>query len=304
MAEWTKAAVLKTAVGAEPTGGSNPSPSASKNMMKKPKVILITGASSGIGRACARHLSSLGHHVYGTSRRTEFPNETDSYPVMIPMDVTSEESVSKAVRFVLEKEGRIDVLINNAGYGLAGAVEDTTYEEALQQFETNFFGAYRVIRHVLPLMRERKSGMIINISSIAGLIGLPFQPFYSASKFALEGMSEALMHETKPFNIRVVLVEPGDLKTEFTDRRVIAKKGLNSPYTEQMKKTLAVAERDERSGSSPDEVARTIARVINSANPRPRYRTGPLYEKLAVFLKRVLPERVFLWAIRKYYRIP
>jgi len=272
--------------------------------MKKPKVILITGASSGIGRACALYLSSFGHHVYGTSRRAEFPGETASFPVMIPMDVTSEESVSKAVRFILEKEGRIDVLINNAGYGLAGAVEDTTYEEALQQFETNFFGAHRVIKHVLPSMRERKSGMIINISSIAGLIGLPFQPFYSASKFALEGLSEALMHEVKPFNIKVVLVEPGDLKTEFTDRRTIAKLGLHSPYTEQMKITLAVAERDERQGAPPEEVARTIARIISSTNPKPRYRTGPFYEKLAVFLKRLLPERVFLWAIRKYYRIP
>jgi short-subunit dehydrogenase len=271
--------------------------------MKNSKVILITGASSGIGKACASYLASLGHRVYGTSRRATFPETFNSYPVLIPMDVTDEESVKKAISFVLEKEGKIDVLINNAGFGVAGAVEDTSYEEALSQFETNFFGSHRVIRHVIPYMREKRSGLIINIGSIAGLIGLPFQPFYSASKFALEGLSEALMHEVNPFNIKVVLVEPGDLKTEFTDRRQLVTKSLNSPYSAQMKKTLAVVEKDERSGGSPEAVARIISKIISSPNPRPRYRVGPFYEKLAVFLRRFLPERIFLWAIRKYYRI-
>lgn len=271
--------------------------------MKEKKVVFITGASSGVGKATAELLASKGYTVYGTSRKASLPPEGKASPLLLKMDVEDDASIKSAVDYILAKEGKIDVLINNAGFGLAGSVEDTSYNEALKQFETNFFGVHRLIKEVLPSMRERKDGLIINISSIAGIIGLPFQPFYSASKFAVEGLSEALWHEVRPYGVKVVLVEPGDLKTEFTDKRVYAAKSTKSPYTEQMKKSLSVAINDEISGESPEKVARIIYKIINTKNPRFRYQVGPFHEKLAVKLKKILPEKIYLLAVAKYYKI-
>ena len=171
------------------------------------RVVLITGASSGIGKACASHLAAQGFRVYATSRRPSSitaPNLT-----MLAADVNHDDSVEQTVAAIIEREGRIDVVINNAGMGIAGPLENTTTEHAKAQFEVNFFGALRVCRAVLPAMRSQQRGYIINIGSIGGILALPYQSMYSASKFALEGMSEALRMEIRSFGIRVVLIEPG-----------------------------------------------------------------------------------------------
>jgi NAD(P)-dependent dehydrogenase (short-subunit alcohol dehydrogenase family) len=275
------------------------------------RVVLVTGASSGIGRACANHLCRRGYRVYGTSRRPSRATEgveserADPAPlVMIQMDVDSDISVQQGIGSVLEGEGRLDVVVNNAGFGFAGAVEDTSIEEAKSQFETNFFGALRVCRAVLPVMREQRAGYIVNISSVAGVIGAPFQGLYSASKFALEGMTEVLRMEVRPFGVHVVLIEPGDFHTQFTaHRRQVAAFQQGSAYREQLEKTLEVIEADEADGPSPDRIAHLLERIINTPSPRPRYPIGPVYERLAIILKKALPSRLFEWGLMKYYRL-
>jgi NAD(P)-dependent dehydrogenase (short-subunit alcohol dehydrogenase family) len=258
------------------------------------KVVLITGASAGFGKACAEHLAGLGHRVYGTSRRARFPgtDAPSASPTMIPMDVTDEASVRAAVDFVSERAGRIDVLINNAGIGLAGAVEDTTVEEAKALFDTNLFGMHRVCRAVLPMMRSQGAGLVINISSIGGLITIPFQGFYSASKYAVESMSDALRLELAPFGINVCLVEPGDFKTDFTAARVFAAAGRDgSPYAQRCRRAVEVMEHDERNGSDPRELARLVVKIIRARRPKPRYLVGKRLQKLGAMLKRVLSAR-------------
>ncbi len=282
------------------------------------RVILITGASSGIGRECAAHLASLGHRVYGTSRRATYPlqppsacagepsNPHDSCGgiTMIPMDVTDDASVECGIRYILDAEGRLDVVVNNAGMGIAGAVEDTTMEEAREQLETSFFGVLRVCRGVTPIMREQRSGLIVNTSSVAGVIGIPFQALYSAAKFAVEGLSEALRLEVAPFGVRVVIVEPGDFSTGFTgNRRRTAASLTNPAYAEACRRALEVMEHDEAAGGPPTPVARLLARIVASRSPRLRYSVGPLPERAAIILKGLVPQRVFSWALASYYHL-
>ena len=183
------------------------------------QVILITGASSGIGKATANLLVQQGYTVYGTSRKA---SESTNGVRMLTMDVTQPASIQQAVEQILSEQGRIDILINNAGLGISGALELETDEEIGKQMDTNFMGVVRMCKAVIPIMRKERKGFIINISSIGGLIAVPFQGFYSASKFAVEGYSEALQHEVRPFGIRVCLVEPGDFYTNFTANRGIS----------------------------------------------------------------------------------
>ena len=271
----------------------------------RPPVVLITGASSGIGKACAEFLFGRGCRVYGTSRHAPRAvveaRTSDLAPLlrMIPLDVTSDESVAAAIGIVLACEGRIDVVVNNAGFGVAGAVESTSIDDAREQFETNFFGTMRVCLAVLPIMRQQGSGRILNLSSIAGQIGIPFQALYSASKFAVEGFTEALRMEVAAFGIQVVLIEPGDFRTGFTAARRMAS---GAPYTERQAKALAVMEHDETHGATPEAVGRLVYRIITSRSPGVRYAVGPASEKLALVLKRLLPSRLLAWGIAKYYR--
>lgn len=261
-------------------------------------VVLITGASSGIGRACARHLHGRGYRVFGASRRPQ----PDEVFIPVEMDVDDDASVQRGVERVLAEAGRIDVVVNNAGYALAGAVEDTSIEEAQAQFETNFFGVLRVTRAVLPAMRQQRSGLIVNISSIGGVIGLPFQGVYSASKHAVEGLTEALRHEVRPFGVRVALICPGDYRTNTTaNRRRPARD--QSVYAAQFERTLQVIEHDEQSASTPEPVARLLEQIIRSAKPRPRYLIGPLVERAAVWVRPFVPGRVFEFFVRKFYRL-
>jgi len=265
------------------------------------KAILITGASSGIGRACAVYLSQQGHAVYGTSRRPR----PDAMPfTMLPMDVTDDASVQQALQTILEQQGQLDAVVNNAGIGYGGAVEDTAIEEARATLETNFLGALRVCQAVLPTMRAQGRGTIINVSSIGGLMGLPYQGLYSASKYALEGLSEALRMEVKAFGVHVVLLEPGDIHTAFTaNRRNTRASGATSAYYETYTRVLEKIESDERNGAQPEVVARTVARIIAIPAPKARYVVGPFYEKLAVLLKRLSPDALFEWIMRLNYGV-
>lgn len=273
-------------------------------------VVLITGASSGIGKAIAEALAKLGYKVYGTSRKLEAGKILEVIPKsqnnpgflhMLQLDVCSEESVENAVNLVLNKEGRIDILINNAGFGIAGSIEDTTVEEALSQFDANFFGVLRMCRKVMPAMRANKNGLILNISSVAGLISVPFQSMYSASKYAVEALTEALRIEVKPFGIRVSMVEPGDTKTGFTDKRIyVAASAEDSVYNEKFTKSIKTMEVSEMNGPGPDKIVKAALKIISMKNPPIRITAGFSY-KAIVFLKRVLPARLVSYVVSKIY---
>lgn len=263
-------------------------------------VVLITGASSGIGKQTAEHLARKGYRIYGTSRRPE--PETSSF-MMLPMDVTDDESVRAGVSRVLSSENGIDVVVNNAGYSLAGSIEDTTIHEAQRQLDTNFFGAVRVIQAVLPHMRERRTGKIINISSLGGLVGMPYQAFYSASKFALEGLTEALRLELAPFGIAVVNVNPGDVRTPMTANRITAAAADSGAYAEQFATTRQVYERDERRGAEPLLVAQLVERLIEKEAPRIRYLVGLRAQTTLTRLKHFIGARRFEKMMMDHCRI-
>jgi NAD(P)-dependent dehydrogenase (short-subunit alcohol dehydrogenase family) len=262
------------------------------------KVVLITGASSGIGRACADRLAAGGYRVYGASRRGTASGTVES----LQMDVTDDASVNRGVEAIVEREGRIDVVVNNAGMALAGAVEDTSTEEARRQFEVNFFGVLRVCRAVVPHMRTQKAGCIVNIGSIAGLVAVPYQGLYSASKFALEGLSEALRMEMKPFGVRVVLIEPGDHRTGLTEKRMeTAQSQTNPAHRDRFRVAVERMASDEQKGPEPESVARLVHRIVEQPNPRLRYTTGPAAERAAVWLKRLAPWGLVQKVMESYY---
>lgn len=264
------------------------------------KVVLITGISSGFGLAIAQRLAMSNYKVYGTVRR-----ETEHIPGVnyLYMNVVSSESVIQAVDNLYQKEGRIDVLINNAGMGVAAPLELAALSDIHNQLNVNFLGAVRVTQAVLPIMRRQAGGLIISISSIGGLIGLPFQGYYSASKFALEGFCQALYHEVKPFNIKVVIVNPGDFATSFTSNRKIPDMGDILAMYPTSHNAMSVIEHDEQNGLQPEVLSIKIERIIRKRNPSPRYVIASPLQKASVFLKQWLPERVFLWMIGKYYHI-
>ncbi len=276
-------------------------PAPSHQAVDRARVVLITGTSSGIGRACALQLARQGYRVYGASRRAQEPG-TNFTPVL--MDVTDDCAVQAGVDAIVRQEGRIDVVINNAGIGIAGAVEDTAIEEGKAQFETNFFGTLRVCRAVLAVMRERRSGTIVNVSSIAGVIAVPFQALYSASKFAIEGLTEALRLEVRPFGIEVVLLEPGDFRTDFTRNRVrTAASSQNPAYRERFVRSLAVMEDSELNGPSPEIVAAQVSRILQLKSPRARYRAGSLIQRISPAAKHLLPARLFERVLAGIYKL-
>lgn len=262
------------------------------------KVILITGASSGFGKATAELLVAKGHIVYGTSRKTV------SHPDIhfLQMDVRDRVSIAEGIRQIIEKEGRIDILVNNAGMGIGGCLELATPYEIELQMGTNFMGCVNVCQQVLPLMRKQRSGKIINLSSIGGVMGLPYQGFYSASKFAIEGFSEALAAEVQRFGISVSIVEPGDATTNFTALRVNSEATLNDPdYGPVFKKTLQLIETEENGGFKPIVLAKTIEKIINAKKPKFSYIVANGEQTLSVYLKRICPRRLFVKILRNYY---
>ena len=265
------------------------------------KVILITGSSSGIGKVCAEYLSKKGHKIYGTSRRRS--GKSEGYE-LIKMDVNDDTSVKEGINYIVQKEGRLDVVVNNAGMGIAGSVEDTSIEEFKFQFETNVFGVLRICNEILPEMRKQKSGYIVNIGSIAGLIGVPFQGAYSASKSALRSLTEVMRMEVKPFGIHTVLIEPGDFSTGFTGNRIKTKRSqISSVYSHRFKKGLESSEEDELKGSDPKEIAVLVDYIINHPAPRFQYRVGPILERFAVHLRKFIPSKLFEKIIMKNYKV-
>ena len=220
---------------------------------------------------------------------------------MLTGDVTQDDSVEQAVATVLAREGRLDIAVNNAGMAIAGPLENTSTDEAKRQLEVNFFGAFRVCRAVLPAMRRQRAGYIVNIGSIGGLIAIPYQAMYSASKFALEGMSEALRMEVKRFGIRVVILEPGDHKTALTENRMVAKP--DEAYRSSLDAALSKTAHDEQSGPGPEQIARLLHHVVHQPHPRLRYTIGPAPQRAAVWLKRLAPHSLLEYAMRTYYNV-
>ena len=271
-------------------------------MNKPAQIVLVTGASSGFGRAIAQRLHERGYRVYGTSRLGSDKNAV-AWP-LLQMDVNDKGSVEAAVAQLVAAEGRIDALVNNAGFGIAGAIEDTSDEEALSQLETNFFGTHRVCRAVLPHMRKQGSGRIINVSSLAGLVAVPFQAFYCASKHAIEAYTEALRMEVRPFGIQVSMVEPGDFATSFTgNRRMTRASGPDSPHHQRCTKAIKRMQEDESSNTDLTPVVNTVMSALESARPRLRYPVATAVQRVLVALKPFLPQSTFERVILSSYQI-
>ena len=259
------------------------------------KVIVVTGASAGIGKACADRLHRSGWTVYGASRR----GTSSGGWIPLKMDVDDGAAVAEGVDQVIREQGRLDAVIACAGWGLAGPVEHTPIDAAKEQLETNFWGAARLVHASLPTMRVQRSGRIVLVSSLGGLIGLPFQAFYSASKFAMEGYGEALAYEVAPFGVQVTLVEPGNIRTDFTaSRREVAGLEGDDPYAAANAKAVGVMERDEANGASPEVVADVVERVLGARRPPRRVSAGKFDERIGVLGKRLLPHRLFEKAAR------
>jgi short-subunit dehydrogenase len=265
------------------------------------KVVLITGASSGIGKSIAEYLKQKGFTVYGTSRNPE--RYADSKINLITLDVTDEQSIKNAVDYVILKENRIDILINNAGVGITGPLEEIPTKEIKNNFETNLFGPIEMIKAVLPQMRKQKSGLIINITSIAGYMGLPYRSAYSASKGALELITEALRMEVKQFGIEVTNVAPGDFATNIAQSRYHAPVVSGSDYEKSYSKTLELMNSHVDSGSNPIEMAEAIYKIINNPNPKIHYKVGVFLQKFSIVLKRILPDKVYEKMLMKHYKL-
>ena len=262
-------------------------------------VALVTGVSSGIGKACAHHLSRHGYRVYGAARSAAA--REDDGVTLLPLDVRNEGMVKDCVSRVVQEAGRIDVLLNCAGVIVAGPAEELLAEEIMDQIQTNLLGTMRMCQAVLPGMRKRRSGLIINISSIGGLMGLPFQSTYSASKYGIEGFSESLQIEVKDFGIRVVVVEPGDIATEVTvHRRTTMGLAADSPYRKNLEDAMRSQSTNEINGWDVERMARFIGRIVRSRSPRFRYRPGPFMEVISPTFRRVMPDRLFLKVLASF----
>lgn len=265
-------------------------------MTQQSPVVLVTGASSGIGEAIARAFADKGFVVFGTSRN---PGRTEPIAGVefVQLDVTDPESVAAAVSTVVQRAGRIDVVVNNAGFGVFGAAEESSIAQAQALFDTNFFGLVRVTREVLPYLRAQRSGRIINIGSVLGFIPAPYGALYAASKHAVEGYSESLDHETREFGVRVLVVEPGYTNTSFEAAAVDADSPIEgyAPVREYVKDVLA---KSIPAGDDPDVVAQVAVKAATSRSPKLRYPAGPLARRLAL-LKRIAPSALLDSGVRK-----
>lgn len=265
--------------------------------MTEKRVAVVTGASSGIGEEIAGQLSAAGYRVYGASRRASADSASDV--VHVTMDVCDDSSVRDGVDAILREAGRIDVLVNNAGYLSAGAFEEISLTEAKAQFETNYFGTVRATLAVLPGMRERKLGHIITISSLAGLVPVPFWGHYNASKFAVEGLMETLRHEARPFGIQIALVEPGNIKTPFYARPPAA--GM-APYAGARGRAYDAMRVFERKAPGPDVVAKRVVAVANDPHPRLRNKITKEARQFTL-LKWMLPAGTFESGVRRAFKL-
>lgn len=266
------------------------------------KVAFITGGTSGIGRAVCMYLSSKGITVYGSGRTVNNGDQLDGFN-LLQCDVTSDESVKSAIKYIIDKEGKIDLLVNNAGIGMAGSIEDSEIEEIRNIFNTNVAGTLRMCKAVLPHMRQQKSGLIINISSVGGLMGLPYRGIYSSSKSSVELISEAMSMEVMKFGVKVVLIEPGDFNTSINQNRKVSQKTKNSVYKEEFEYIHNVINAEVTNGQNPFKIGKLVYKIMHKNNPRVRYNTGDFSSKLALSLKRLLPTRLFERIIMNHYKM-
>jgi NAD(P)-dependent dehydrogenase (short-subunit alcohol dehydrogenase family) len=264
--------------------------------MNDQKVAIVTGSSSGIGLESGLLLARNGYNTYATMRSPEKDTsiktavQKEGLPIRaVQLDVTDDSSVKNAVDHIISEAGRIDVLVNNAGYGLGGAFEDLSMEEIKSQYETNLFGLIRVTQAVLPTMRKQRSGRILNLSSGAGIFGYPGGSAYVSTKFAVEGLSESIAYELEPFGIKVILIEPGFIRTNFANVMVVAKKAQDpaSPYSELMQKIMASVSELAKNASDAELVANVILDAASNPNPRLRYLAGKDVESWAAGKKKM-----------------
>ena len=281
--------------------------------MQDQKVAIVTGSSSGIGFETSLTLARNGFHTYATMRNmegekskplTEVAKNENLQLRAIELDVDNDKSVIDAINTIVEERERIDVLINNAGYALGGALEDSSMDEIKAQFETNFFGAVRATKAVLPVMRRQGAGKIVNITSMGGRIAIPLSSSYHGSKFALEGLSESIRYEPEPFGIKVILIEPGAVGSNFWKNIKIAKSSSdsNSPYTQFGNKILKAYEQMEQNTISPSVVAKTILDAVTSNNPQLRYVVGEDAAK-TLEARKNMPDNEFGDLIKKQFGI-
>lgn len=265
------------------------------------KVVLITGGSSGIGKSIGEFLHQKGFVVYGTSRNPE--KITNSIFPLVALDVRDKQSIVNCVDEVIQKSGRLDIVINNAGVGITGPIEEIPTEEIRNNFETNLFGPIEVMKAVLPQMREQKSGLIINITSIAGYMGLPYRGIYSASKGALELITEALRMEVKSFGIQITNVAPGDFATNIAAGRYHAPVLKGSAYEVPYGNTLKEMDSHVDSGSNPNEMAEAIFAIIKTDKPKVHYKVGAFLQKFSIVLKRILPDTMYEKMLMNHYKL-
>lgn len=268
----------------------------------KSKVVLITGGSSGIGKSIGIYLKSKGCIVYGTTRSlAKYPNFNDFN--LLELDVRNSDTITAAISKLIEKEGRVDVLVNNAGVGITGPIEETPDQEIVNAFETNLYGPIRVIKAVLPTMRSQKSGLVINITSIAGFMGLPYRGIYSATKGSLELITEAIRMEVKDFGVTMTNVAPGDFATNIASGRYHAPVSNDSPYKVPYGNTLKAINDDVDSGGNPINVAHLVFKIINTKNPKIHYKVGDFMQKFSLILKNILPDKVYEKLLLNHYKL-
>ncbi len=265
------------------------------------KVILITGGSSGIGKSIGEFLHEKGYTVFGTSRTPE-KVQGSAFP-LVALDVRDAQSIKSAVAEVIAKAGTIDVLVNNAGVGITGPIEEIPTDEMRNNFETNLFGPIEVMKAVLPHMRAQKSGLIINVTSIAGYMGLPYRGIYSASKGALELITEALRMEVKGFGITITSVAPGDFATNIAAGRYHAPLVKGSPYEKPYGATLDTMNTHVDSGSNPLMMAEAVYAIMKTPNPGVHYKVGAFMQKFSIMLKRILPDKTYEKLLMNHYKL-
>ena len=266
------------------------------------EVVLITGGSSGLGKATAVYLTARGYKVYGTTRNPKKYAGFDQFP-LLAMDVREEASVKAAVAELVQREGRIDILINNAGVGITGPLEETPHDAILDVFETNFHGPLRVIRAVLPHMRAHKKGFILNITSLAGYMGLPFRGIYSATKGALELATEAYRMELREFGIRMSCLAPGDYATNIASGRFHSPLLEDSPYRKVYGNSLELMNQHVSEGKDPNQVARKVFKILQKRAPRVHYTVGSPLQKFSLFLKKMLPDKIYERLLLNHYKL-
>lgn len=265
------------------------------------EIVLVTGASSGIGKSIGEYLAAKNYKVYGTSRNPKV-KELNGIN-FLALDLTSTTSISSVIKELIAKESKIDILINNAGIGISGPVEEIPDEEMQKVFQTNYFGPVQLINQVLPYMRQNNSGFIINITSIAGFMGLPFRGHYSASKGALETITEAYRLELKNTNIKLANIAPGDFATNIAAGRYHAPVLENSFYKTKYQKSLDLMNAHVSDGSNPDEMAKKVYAILQMTSPRIHFKVGSALQKLSPFLKAVLPDKTYEQLLANHYQL-